>query len=115
MEGCRVAVLDVSDNDPYYVFSENAARAAAGRCGHYAIPAPRCTGSTPAATDFLPVAVDHDLVGAPRASRPPLRPWIWRVGRRAPDLKLSNLRSADRSAASPALHLDTQTLSVSST
>jgi hypothetical protein len=27
MEGCRVAVLDVSDNDPYYVFSENAARA----------------------------------------------------------------------------------------
>jgi hypothetical protein len=26
MEGCRVAVLDVSDNDPYYVFSENAAR-----------------------------------------------------------------------------------------
>jgi hypothetical protein len=26
MAGCRVAVLDVSDNDPYYVFSENAAR-----------------------------------------------------------------------------------------
>jgi hypothetical protein len=25
--GCRVAVLDSSDNDPYYVFSENAARA----------------------------------------------------------------------------------------
>jgi hypothetical protein len=26
MQGCRVAVLDVSDNDPYSVFSENAAR-----------------------------------------------------------------------------------------
>ncbi len=26
MAGCRVAVLDVSDDDPYYVFSENAAR-----------------------------------------------------------------------------------------
>ena len=26
MQGYRVAVLDVSDNDPYYVFSENAAR-----------------------------------------------------------------------------------------
>jgi hypothetical protein len=26
MAGCRVAVLDVSDNDPYYVFSENHAR-----------------------------------------------------------------------------------------
>jgi hypothetical protein len=26
MAGCRVAVLDVSNNDPYYVFSENAAR-----------------------------------------------------------------------------------------
>ena len=27
MNGCKVAVLDVSDNDPYYVFSENVARA----------------------------------------------------------------------------------------
>lgn len=26
MAGCRVAVLDVRDNDPYYVFSEYAAR-----------------------------------------------------------------------------------------
>jgi hypothetical protein len=26
MAGCRVAVLDISDSDPYYVFSENAAR-----------------------------------------------------------------------------------------
>jgi hypothetical protein len=26
MAGFRIAVLDVSDNDPYYVFSENAAR-----------------------------------------------------------------------------------------
>jgi hypothetical protein len=27
MEGRRVAVLDLTDDDPYYVFSENAARA----------------------------------------------------------------------------------------
>jgi len=27
MQGRRVAVLDVTDDDPYYVFSENAARA----------------------------------------------------------------------------------------
>lgn len=26
-QGCKVAVVDVSDDDPYYVFSENAARA----------------------------------------------------------------------------------------
>jgi len=26
IEGCRVAVLDIWDNDPYYVFSENTAR-----------------------------------------------------------------------------------------
>jgi hypothetical protein len=33
MEGRKVAVLDLTDDDPYYVFSENAARGRGGALG----------------------------------------------------------------------------------
>ena len=39
MAGCRVAVLDVTDSDPYYVFSENAARLRGRKLRYFYDPA----------------------------------------------------------------------------